>query len=81
MFLRFCERNQGFSDKGGKFLFYRLVTKYIRNNSDMKLLELTLGVSSSLLFRLEQNPSEAEKYSHLSSGLHPRFSAKGDKFG
>ena len=33
----------------------------------------------SLLLRRERNPSEAEISSHSSTGLRPRFSAKGDK--
>ncbi len=36
------------------------------------------GIFSPLL-RRERNPSEAEISSHSSTGLHPRFSAKGDK--
>lgn len=38
----------------------------------------TRGIFSPLLSR-EQNPSEAENSSHSSTGLRPRFSAKGDK--
>ncbi len=36
------------------------------------------GIFSPLL-RRERNPSEAEISSHSSTGLRPRFSAKGDK--
>lgn len=38
----------------------------------------TRGIFSPLL-RRERNPSEAEISSHSSTGLRPRFSAKGDK--
>jgi len=47
-------------------------------NADEAPRSYDRGIFSPLL-RRERNPSEAENSSHSSTGLRPRFSAKGDK--